>query len=173
MLKRYVFLIIALAVVSSFAQTTRKEPPPKIFVEEFYAWYVPIALQENEVPASDIALQQNPAVFGRQLFLALKEDSGAQAKIQGEIVGIDWDPFLNCQDTEDRYVVGQVTQKGRTWLIEIYGIRGGKRARKPDVIAEVATENNHWVFINFHSANGADLLTSLRRLHDARTRHSK
>ena len=42
----------------------------------------------------------------------LREDAKAQAKVKGEIVGLDSDPFLASYDPCERYEVGTVTQSG-------------------------------------------------------------
>src|SRR5437588_560107 len=76
------------------------------FVQSFYDWYVTEALKDNGGPASDFALRHRGSVFDPELLQQLKEDSEAQAKAKGEIVGLDFDPFLNSQDPGEQYVAG-------------------------------------------------------------------
>jgi len=140
------------------------------FAQEFYSWYVPIALNGSSVAASDIALKKRSSAFGPELRQALKEDSAAQAKSPGEIVGLDFDPILNSQDPEDRYEVGKVTRKGDSYWVEVYGVRSGKRIEPPAVLAELVRKNGHWTFVNFHYPGpyGNDLLSILKLLREDR-----
>jgi hypothetical protein len=141
------------------AQSARK------FVEEFYRWYVPKAPKPNAV---ELALKDRGDAFSPELLGALREDSAAQAKATGEIVGIDFDPFLGGQDPRRHYEVGGVTQKGEGYWVEVYGMESGKRTAQPDMIAEVQRLNGHWVFVNFHFPDGGDLLKTLRILRQER-----
>ena len=144
------------------------------FARGFYDSYVPVALRDNPVPASDIALKKRPTVFSPELFRALKQDSEAQAKSHGYVVGIDFDPFLATQDPCEHYEVGQVTQKGRSYRVDIYGVCSGKRNEKPDVIAEVAQQDGSWAFTNFlYPAIHRDLLSTLRTLREERQKSSR
>jgi hypothetical protein len=160
------------------AQTTSSQvalKPVRSFVQELYGWYVPKALDDSTGPASERALKYRSYVFSSELFRALKEDSDAQARISGYIVGLDFDPFLNTQDPCERYELGGITQNGETYRIEVFGVCSGTRHEKPDVIAEVARRNGRLVFTNFiydnlakqfpHSAN---LLATLKLLREER-----
>lgn len=62
------------------------------FVQSFYDWYVKAEID------SDAALKKKPAYFSPELTKALKADAVAAAKSPGDIVGLDFDPFLNAQD---------------------------------------------------------------------------
>lgn len=146
----------------------------KDFVQEFYNWYVPIALSDNAVPASDVALKQRRTAFSLMLFRALKADSEAQAKAKGYVVGIDFDPFLASQDPCEHYEVGRVSQKGNGYWVDIYGVCSGKRNEKPDVIAEVARHDDSWAFTNFlYPTIHRDLLGTLRTLRAERQKPSR
>lgn len=139
------------------------------FVQGFYNWYVPEALKTQDEPVWNVALKYKPSAFSPALLRALKEDSEAQAKANGEIVGLDFDPLLNTQDPCDRYEVGAVTHHEDRYLVEVYGVCAGKRNQKPDVIAEVARREGSWAFVNFHYPTiGRDLLSTLRTLREGR-----
>lgn len=144
------------------------------FAQEFYSWYVPIALNESDVNASDFALMKRGSAFSPELLQALREDSAARAKSR-EIVGLDFDPFLASQDPDDRYEVGKVTVKGESYWIEVYGVRAGKRRERPAVLAELVREDGHLIFVNFHypDPNGNDLLSILKRLRGDRQRFAR
>jgi FlaG/FlaF family flagellin (archaellin) len=81
------------------------------FVQRFYDWYVPIALKDNAGNPSDRALRYKSHAFSPELLTQLKEDSTAQAKAKGEIVGLDFDPFLNSQHPGERYTAEKVVGK--------------------------------------------------------------
>jgi hypothetical protein len=132
------------------------------FVQGFYEWYGPIALREDSVPASDVALKEKHSAFSPELARLLQEDSDAQARCS-EIVGIDFDPFLFSQDPAERYEVGAIHQRGRFFRADVYGIQAGNRNRSPDVVAEFAQNGDRWTFVNFYYTNpNADLLSILK-----------
>jgi hypothetical protein len=153
------------------AQTDDIPQSLRDFISSFYSWYVPIANRHNKVPAGSIAIRQRPQVFSQELYKALRKDYEAQEKVKGEIVGIDWDPFLNSQDPEDKYEVGPITRKGKVYLASKYGVRDGKRHPQPNVIVEVDQKNGKWVFVNFINPEGGDLLKSLALLKQERENH--
>jgi hypothetical protein len=151
-------------------QTTPGEREPlRVFVQEFYNWYVPVALSDSSIPPSEIALKERNSSFGPKLAKALMENYLAQAKSPGELVGLDFDPFLNAQDPCERYEVGTATRKGKIYLVDIYAICSGKKSRTPNVIPELLPKGNQWEFINFRYPNqakqfpdSADLLSILK-----------
>ena len=65
------------------------------FVSTFYSWYVPIATSDKKEPSSTIAIQKRYDCFDAPLLSALKKDAAAQTASPTEIVGLDFDPFLN------------------------------------------------------------------------------
>ncbi len=148
---------------------------PADFVKRFYAWYVPQTLSNNSVPAYEFTLTHKKDVFTPVLFKALKDDLAAAAENSDEVVGLDFDPFLNTQDPCERYDVGKAIAKGNSHWIEVYGICSGKRSVKPDVWPEVVHVNGRWVFSNFHYQHqageypdSADLLGILKILRQDR-----
>lgn len=126
------------------------------FVRQFYNWYVSVAAKENTGPPSDLALKYRSNVFSRKLFRALKKDSDASKKASGEIVGLDFDPFLASQDPGKRYQVGKVTREGDSYRVEVFGVWSGKKSAKADVVPEVVRKKGHWLFVNFHYPNAVD-----------------
>jgi Protein of unknown function (DUF3828) len=115
------------------------------FVQSFYDWYKGKAGTNFEA-----ALRDKRSAFDPELFKALQEDIQAQAKVPGEIVGLDFDPIVNSQDPCERYVVGSVTRKGDNYKVQVFGVCSGKKNAKPDVTAELATKDGQWQFTNFH-----------------------
>lgn len=155
--------LIVLTVLCSLGAegqvTDRVDRSSREFLESFYQWYV----SRINSPKGDwtIALKYKRSAFSPQLFELLKEDSDAQARCC-DLVGPDWDPVLYTQEPAERYVVGKIIQKGQTYLAEIYAVRHGEGAEKPDFTAEFAEKDGHWFFVNFHYPDGGDLLTVLK-----------
>jgi hypothetical protein len=146
-------LFFLLAASSSFAQGTLPQDAKKScrdFVQGFYDWYVPMALKHGRVRPADRALKYKGSAFSPELAQALREDSEAQAKVKGELVGLDFDPFLNSQDPSERYVVGNITPKHDRYWVEIYSLTSGKKSAKPDVAPELMFKDGRWIFVNFH-----------------------
>ena len=141
------------------------------FVETFYAWYVAKALSHGPVPASDVTLKDKPYVFSSELFQQLSEDSDAQEKAPGDLVGLDFDPFLDTQEgPAERYVAERITRKGGRYWVEVHGVRDGKESGSPDVTPELILKDGRWIFVNFHYQDPSrpgwswDLLRELKDL---------
>ena len=170
-------LLLAFACSLNAQEMTRQQlsDSAKHFAQEFYSWYVRTAQNEHAAPAWDFALKHRSSAFSPELLRALKEDSAAQANSPGEIVGLDFDPFLASQDPEDRYEVGKVTQKGKSYWVEVYGVRSGKRIEPAAVLAELLRRNGHWTFVNFHYPGpyGNDLLSILKLLREDRQKSAQ
>jgi hypothetical protein len=124
------------------------------FVEQFYDWYVAkekaLTKRNSRESALEVALREKRSSFSTELVKGLKEDLAASKKSSGEIVGLDFDPFLNAQDIAERYLLGKITPKGDHYLVEVFGIWGGQKKSNPDVVPELAFENGQWIFTNFH-----------------------
>jgi len=139
------------------------------FVQGFYDWYVPLALKTDATPSEGLALRTRASLFSRELLQALEEDYDAQAKTQGEIVGLDFDPFLASQDPCEHYVVGTIARRGACYRVSIHAVCSGRESREPDVVAELVRRDKTWVFTNFHYPRvGSDLLGVLRNLREER-----
>lgn len=161
---------------------TALEKSCRDFVQRFYNWYVPKALDVNETHATDEALRSKGFGFTPELTKLLTEDSEAKAKHPGEMVGLEFDPFLSSQDPSERFVVTDIGRKGGTYFVEVYGISStGKRER---VIAELVHKKDQWLFANFHyprfeqssakdGEKTGDLLSILKRLRDVRKAQAK
>ena len=174
------FLILA---ISSPLPAQEKSPRHiqkscRRFVQGFYDWYVPKALKEGSVRASDLALKYKGNVFDSELSRQLREDSEAQAKVAGEIVGLDFDPFLNSQDPDERYRVAKMTLTDDRCWVGVYAVRSGKKSEKPVVMPELAREDGRWVFANFHYGSRKrpeteNLLSILKNLRESRQKEPK
>jgi hypothetical protein len=142
------------------------------FAQQFYDWYVPFTQKQLSGPASDVALQRKPTVFSLNLLHALRTDSEAQTRAKGELVGLDFDPFLGSQDPADRYEARHATVNGGTCSIGVWRASPTDRAAKmdkPEAVAELKQQNGRWQFVNFrYSVGGPDLLHLLANLRQER-----
>ncbi|HET6936477.1 MAG TPA: hypothetical protein VFI72_16665, partial [Candidatus Angelobacter sp.] len=126
-----IWAAIMLMAVAAFAGTQTKQQDKslscKAFVQGFYHWYVPLAHRENlKGPASDLALKHKASAFSARLHQALNADSEAQARSK-ELVGLDFDPFLNSQDPDPRYEVRAVKQAGEHCSAEVFGVSDSEK----------------------------------------------
>jgi hypothetical protein len=171
-MKRAIAVLLALCVLGPSAVLADTLSPQQAaaskFVQKFYDWYMPIVLKPSKGDSSDVAIAKRSNLFDPPLLRALKVDSEAQRKSPGDIVGLDFDPFLNAQDPDDKYVVGDVSESGGLYLVSVYGVRKGKHAAKPDVVAEVKPAKDTFVFTNFRYGADGDLVAILKSLADER-----
>lgn len=136
----------------SAAPSTNDIQSCRRFVQSFYHWYTAPGSKEDQL---GITLKTRPNDFSPSLLRMLKEDAAAQAKVTGELVGLDFDPVLATNDTPyETYAVGKVYAKGGTYWGEIYGIHDKKQSDKPVLQPEMAFRNGHWQFVNFHYQPG-------------------
>ena len=138
-------LVLLMALCSQRAEAQVNDPgnrSAREFVESFYQWY--IRRINSDIPDRfwDSALKYKRSAFSPQLFELLKEDRNAQARCI-DLVGLDFDPFLYTQEPAERYVVGRITQKGQSYMADVYAVRHGEQRGKPDETAEVAEKKNH------------------------------
>ncbi len=151
------------------------------FVQEFYDWYLKQSKRDdNKDDPSSTALKTRKDSFDPPLIKKLEEDEAASAKSPDEIVGLDFDPFMNAQDVPESYTTGKVARKGQSYLVEVYGKWTGDNSknRKPDVRPELVYRNNHFVFVNFlyppsDIPVNADLISVLNELKRSRDEDKK
>ncbi|TLU51666.1 MAG: DUF3828 domain-containing protein [Chlorobium sp.] len=155
------------------AQVLTPQDSVRKFVQEFYDWYGIISHKNSKIAPDVRAITEKAKMFSPKLIVALKEDYEASSKHPEEIVGLDWDPFLCSQELEDRYQVGDIKKQGKNYLIELYGVSGGKRNPEPNVIAEVAQIGTQWIFVNFRSPHGGDMQSDLKKLKQIRNKSHK
>lgn len=135
------------------------------FVKTFYKWYLPKLKMSGAVRPSELALKQKKSAFDPQLFNALLEDYRDQDMTAGEIVGIDFDPFLSAQDPGEHYEVGETTREGSTYYVDVFESLSDKENKIAAIRAEVVKRNGQWYFVNFHyPKTGSDLLSILKLL---------
>jgi hypothetical protein len=150
-------LVLIVGQSCLIAQGTPTASPPEgcaQFVQQFYDWYLAkekaLMDAKSEDSAFEVTLRDKQASFSPGLVQALKDDLEASKKSSDEVVGLDFDPFLNSQDTAEKYVVGEVHPKGDHYYVDVFGVWEGKKNPKPDVVPELALEKGKWIFTNFH-----------------------
>jgi hypothetical protein len=174
-LRRVVFVCFVL-MVSAWPRPSSAASPEadaKAFVQKFYDTYMPVVQAEQAAPASNFVIEKMSADLDPVLLAELKEDAAAAAAApEGELVGLDFDPFLDSQDPADRYEVKSVSRKGTKYLADVYCVTQGKRSDKPCVVPELVQANGKWRFVNFDYPEGGDLLTVLKDLKAEREKPS-
>ena len=166
---RTAFTLLGIVLVMPLqAQASKDSRSARAFVARFYTWYTPIAINNHSDPAFGIALKRRKEYFTPELSQALQDDFDAQLKANGVIVGLDGDPFLQSQAPEAHHRIGKVTPKGDGFLVNVHGVRSGKPFEHPAVIPEVRLLNGRWVFVNFHSSDGWNILDMLKTLKEKR-----
>jgi len=173
------FLLSANCVGAQADNNATAENSCKAFVQQFYNWYNSEANKKSDGPSSDLALKYKPSVFSPELLRLLKADAAASSKAKGEVVGLDFDPFLATNaGPSDRYVTGVVSKKGDHFWVQIYGIIAGKKSDKPVVEPELASVKGKWQFVNFHYGKtdipvNENLVSVLKVLANDRQKYSK
>lgn len=143
--------LYCVAATPANSATVKQNQSCSKFVRTFYDWYTSYSNQHQKERTSDSAIKLKANWFAPALVKQLKEDSAAQDKVSGELVGLDFDPFLSTNgDPYDKYVVGEASTKGGKFFVNVYGSSHNKRSAKPAVVPELALRNGQWVFTNFH-----------------------
>ena len=137
------------------------------FVQQFLDWYVPKAHRDETGRLLKHTLTLKKSAFSPKLLNDLKEDIAAQSRVKGEIVGIDFDPFLYSQDIARSYAAGKVIVKGKDLCVEILLVDGKKS--KLASTAVVQRVPGRWRFVTFvygNNSNLIDILALLKRERD-------
>ncbi|HVM42010.1 MAG TPA: hypothetical protein VMT77_00805 [Gemmatimonadales bacterium] len=130
------------------------------FVQSFYGWYKQVGERYED------AVADSPGWFAPALVAAMRLDNAASRANPSEVVGLDWDPFLDTQDPCDPYQVTGTSRRGDTVLAAVNGMCNDRPPQvEPDVIAEVRFVGRRWVFVDFrHVGNPGSLVQDLRIL---------
>jgi hypothetical protein len=165
-IRRTVLFGSALLALSSALVIAATETPIA-FVQRFYDSY----LRQN-VPDWGRTVRTRRQLFAPALADALQEDSTAQAKATGDVVGIDFDPFLGSQDPGNRFVARGAFPIPTGYRVQVYDIESGSRG-KPMVLVDIAPKDGSWIITDFrYPQTSSELLSILRSLRQSRvTRH--
>lgn len=147
------------------------------FVQSFYDWYVERAKNSSPTLMED-ALASKRWPMSDAIVTALREDMAAQAKSPDDIVGIDFDPFLNAQDECWPYKTRKTTEVSGKTRVEVFGHCEKTHPEVPDVVAELQQRDGKWVFVNFiypgdPGQEDSDLLSALKSYKEEREHPAK
>jgi hypothetical protein len=125
------------------------------FVQKFYDWYWNQFADQAEDPKFDQkklhgyydALKLNPPVLSPNLTRLMKKDIAASKAAGGDIVNLDFDPFLNSQDPQGKYRVNRATVNAERCEASI---------EPRHEIAELQRTGSTWVFENFRYSYFSD-----------------
>jgi len=154
------FLVCSLG---AWAQQPAAQPTDqscRSFVQGFYNWYLPHARQAATTYPT--ALKTKAQLFSPTLLQALKQDYAASQANPNEVVGLDFDPFLNSQDPSTSFSVTKAKVQGTKCTTEVHGITDG--VNNEEVHPELSFVNGNWQFTNFRYEQGSDLLSMLKSL---------
>jgi hypothetical protein len=135
------------------------------FVQSFYKWYLTKDI-------ADSRYKERASAFSPQLLKQLNDDYAASQRNSGEIVGLDFDPFLATNsEPYAKYVVTKVTKNGSNYLVQVEG-SGGNTVGHTYIVPEVSYKNGKCQFVNFHYPDfkppDDNLVSTLKFLSDER-----
>jgi hypothetical protein len=179
-LNAIIFSMVTFSGVNGQSITNDKESA-RIFVQKFYDWFGTMGALSDELSNKDpmaLCLSHKPPYFEDKLRMAIIEDEQAQEKSPGEIVGLDFDPIANAQDTRTGFQTGNVTQRGDKFFVDVHDIKKGQPhnavLKAPLVLTvEVGQVEGHWEFFNFmypKEDGGNNLLAILKSLKSDRVK---
>jgi Protein of unknown function (DUF3828) len=161
---RFAFaLVVSMCSLAALGQQPTAAPTDqscRSFVQGFYDWYLPHARQSAVTYPT--ALKTKAQLFSPTLLQALKLDYAASKANPNEVVGLDFDPFLNSQDPSPKFSAGKAKVQGTTCSAEVHGITDG--VINEEVHPELSFVNGNWQFTNFRYEQGSDLLSMLKSL---------
>lgn len=149
-------LLLSIALCIASANSTNAQPAQgsegaKSFVQTFYDWYAGTQQDMNKPMELEAVMKKKAADFSPELRKKLNDDIAASKCAEGEIVGLDFDPFLSTNaEPYKKYTATKVTQKGDAFLVEMHGVSKGKTLTKPAITPEVKQIKGKWQFANFH-----------------------
>jgi len=164
-------LFVVVAALAGLSAHSQQKPAPiaeqscRKFVQSFYDWYVPRIL--NSASTYEQVLNgKASSSFSTSLLRQLRVDYAAAKANPNEVVGLDFDPFLNSQDPSETFKVTQVKVAGVKCSAEVRGIAGG--VSDEEVHPELMLVNGGWQFVNFRYQQNTDLLSMLKTLREQR-----
>lgn len=155
-IRYFVIASTGIMLIPASAQTSRMPSANddvrscRVFTQKFYDWYWnrfadkanDLNFDEHKLHWYDDAVKLKPAVLSPELIGLIKKDQAAQ-KATGGIVNLDFDPFLNSQDPQGKYLVSKVIVTQNHCMATF---------DRHSVVAELKKSGSSWLFINFHYA---------------------
>ncbi len=166
-------VFLALPALAQPAPAPPEAEAARKAAQAFYDWYAAMAMKSSKEPAFERALREKRAALTEDLAKALAADAAAQKAVPDDIVGLDWDPFLNAQDSHPRYAAGAVRAEGKGFLVAMHGVTGGKKGAEVLFVVEMVPKGGTFVIGNVRGPKGGDLMTSLKGLAEERKKMGK
>ena len=163
-------LCVPLMLSARGRTSTHEMASARKFVQAFYDWYAPRAVKDLSLES---VLKKKPSLFTPVLAQALKEDLVAESKSNGDLVGLDFDPFLNSQDPVSHYKVVLVDRAAKGYRVTVKSVATPEMKYIATVVAEVVKVKGGWRFSNFRYPEDSDLLTQLKELKRSRATASR
>lgn len=174
--------LLSLAICVASGKSVNAQPATgsagaKSFVQTFYDWYADTQQDIKKSMELEAVMKKKAADFSPELRKKLNEDIAASKLAEGEIVGLDFDPFLSTNaEPYKKYMATKVTQKGDAFLVEMHGVANGKTLPKPAITPEVKQVKGKWQFANFHYGKSEfpeneNLMSVLKELKKSRDQH--
>ncbi len=154
-------LCVSRLVTAESLANRQESASARRFVQGFYDWYAPRAVK---APYLGVVLNKKPGVLTPKLAKALREDLAAEARSNGDLVGLDFDPFLNSQDPVASYKVASIKKVGNEYDIKVLSAPLSGSNDRSSIIVVVIKRHGRWCFENFRYPEGPDLLTVLSTL---------
>lgn len=123
----------------------------KVFVQKFYDWYWnqfadkadDPKFDEHNLHDYDDALRLKPPVLSPELARLIEKDRQESKAAGGDIVNLDFDPFLNSNGPVGKYVVQRVGVLNGECKANLEGGHGVHE------VAELRRTGSAWMFVNF------------------------
>jgi len=154
--KKHITLIFIFCILFSSCKKGKNYNSCQNFVQNFYDWYVPATLDESGILASNVAIKEKEYKFDPILLGLLKEESKKHFKKNGDISGLDFDPFLATQDPYPKYNVLKATIKNDICFAEIEAMSLSGVWKGVSVVVELKFNEGEWRFKNFHYGRTKD-----------------
>jgi hypothetical protein len=150
-----VSLIAAPAGAGAATPNDPSEAGARAFVQGFYDWYVGQMRAASKSRSGkgfgfNDAIRRKSEAFSPELKRLLEEDYAASSKCAEEVVGLDWDPFLETQDDPGTYAAGRVDKTAQGFRVSV-DVKDAKArgVRNPAAQADVAFVGGRWTFVDF------------------------
>ena len=139
------FLVLSLLIPSLGFSEAKQTDQAKDFVKKFYEVYLK---QKGDLLTASLRNQKSS--LSPELYALLREDVQANQKAKGEIVGLDFDPFLAGNDPGDIYKTNQIQTKPQSWWVQVLGFYKGQNTPCCEAWVEVVSEKGNLQISNIH-----------------------
>ena len=155
------------------AQTLNGAMQAQKFVESYYRWYLPVSINDRSAAGFEIAIRDHSFSFSPRLLQSLQEESENYMDVNGECMGIKFDPFVNSMNHGVKFIVKRVLQIDNEFQVKIFFPELRNIDNGAEITAIVTQFNGKLVFSNFIYADKRDLLSILRLQQEDRQKRRK